>query len=330
MSDEKFVGEIEKIKRNYPNNLMARFFNANKFLSLTEDQKNQFLRIINTGIKNPASEMGAYAMYPNDYEKFSFQLDPMIREFHNIPAKHPISQSNDWDTTKAQCDLGTIDPALKKISMRVRVARNLSSFPLPGAMDKFHRVEFEKMAIAAFNPLVDNPYFGGKYLSITPNTVNTINDQEYSRRVAAHQMFKDMSADKYLNAANISADWPFGRGMYISQEEDFIIWVGEEDHLRIMAMQTGGNLNSLFERLHTGLEFVGGMLPPFAISPKYGAIASCPTNLGAGMRASLHIKLPNFTPMMQNYSALAKRPKNSGWRCAAREGNIRAQALVDL
>ncbi|MCF6327320.1 MAG: hypothetical protein L3J21_08520 [Devosiaceae bacterium] len=294
MTIEKIVGEIEKIKRIYPNNLMARFFNANNFSNLSEDDKYRLMRIINTGIKNPTSEMGAYAMYVDDYEKFSFQLDPMIRDFHNIPAEHPISQTNDWDTTKARCDLGEIDPSLKKTSMRVRVARNISSFPLPGAMDKSQRIDFEKLAVLAFDRLADNPDFGGKYLSITPGTANTISNQEYKNRVASHQMFKDMSADKYLNAANISAHWPFGRGMYISQKEDFIIWVGEEDHLRIMAMQTGGNLNSLFERLHTGLKFVGDLLPPFAISPKYGAIASCPTNLGAGMRASLHIKLPNL------------------------------------
>jgi len=312
MAIEKIVSEIEEIKLNHPNNLMARFFNANNFLSLSEDHKKRFMRIINTGIKNPTSEMGAYAMHADDYELFDFQLDPMIREFHNIPAENPIVQTNDWDTTKNQCDLGAIDPSLKKTSMRVRVARNISTFPLPGAMDKSQRIEFEKLAVSAFEKLADNPAFGGKYLSITPNTANTIDDHEYTRRVASHQMFKDMSADKYLNAANISADWPFGRGMYISQNEDFIIWVGEEDHLRIMAMQTGGNLNQLFERLHTGLEFVGNLLPPFAISPKYGAIASCPTNLGAGMRASLHIKLPNLCTNDEKLLRIGNEAKKLG------------------
>ena len=33
----------------------------------------------------------------------------------------------------------------------------------------------------------------------------------------------------------------------------------------------------------------------FAISPDYGVVTSCPTNLGTGMRASLHIQLPNLT-----------------------------------
>lgn len=49
-------------------------------------------------------------------------------------------------------------------------------------------------------------------------------------------MFKDMSADCYLMDAGIAKNWPFGRGCYVSADKGFIIWVGEEDHLRIMAM----------------------------------------------------------------------------------------------
>jgi protein-arginine kinase len=31
--------------------------------------------------------------------------------------------------------------------------------------------------------------------------------------------------------------------------EGFLIWVGEEDHLRIMAMRKGKTLNKVFDRL---------------------------------------------------------------------------------
>ena len=44
-------------------------------------------------------------------------------------------------------------------------------------------------------------------------------------------MFKDMSADHYLVTAGIASHWPFGRGCYVSEDREFIIWVGEEDHL---------------------------------------------------------------------------------------------------
>merc|ERR1712106_1103855 len=33
----------------------------------------------------------------------------------------------------------------------------------------------------------------------------------------------------------------------------------------------------------------------FMLDPKYGYIHACPTNLGTGMRASVHVDLPGFT-----------------------------------
>ena len=33
----------------------------------------------------------------------------------------------------------------------------------------------------------------------------------------------------------------------------------------------------------------------FATSNKYGYVTSCPSNLGTGMRASVHVKVPNLT-----------------------------------
>ncbi len=307
---QDIINTIAQIKRDHPGNLMAKYFDPDYYNSLDDTPRARLEKIIATGVQNPTSEMGAYAMHPDDYDLFAAQLAPMIREFHRIPKGTPIAQINDWDTSATSCDLGAIDPALRDVSMRVRVARNASTFPLPGAMDKAQRIAFEQVAITAFSELIQTPDFGGKYLSITPGTPHSIDNNEYDARVASHQMFKDMSADKYLNVAGISGDWPHGRGMYISAAEDFIVWVGEEDHLRIMSMQTGGNLNTLFERLHTGLTILGKLLPPFAMSDTYGAIASCPTNLGAGMRASLHVKLPNLCandPKLTRITAEAKK-----------------------
>ena len=62
-------------------------------------------------------------------------------------------------------------------------------------------------------------------------------------------MFKDMSSDPFLNSAGISNDWPNGRGMYESQNKDFLMWIGEEDHLRIMYMYKGDNLATALIKL---------------------------------------------------------------------------------
>lgn len=333
MTDEQLIARINEIKHTNPDGLMARHFDAGYYLGLNNGLQQRLRQIIASGVENENSAMGAYAMAADDYDQFAALLDPMIRDFHGIDVGIPIAQPHDWDVGAVACDLGAIDPALKQVSMRVRVARNLASFPLPGAMDQLQRVAFEGLAAAAFAKLAENPEFGGQYLSITPNSAYEIDAAEYERRVAAHQMFKDMSGDKYLNVAGISGDWPYGRGMYVSEAEDFLVWVNEEDHLRIMAMQTGGNLNALFARLHAGLEILEGLLPAFAMSDKYGAIASCPTNLGAGMRSSLHMKLPRLTRGGTDLGRVTSEAKKLGLAVRGAGGehsDAGADGLVDV
>jgi creatine kinase len=108
-------------------------------------------------------------------------------------------------------------------------------------------------------------------------------------------MYKDMSIEPALKGHRVAADWPYGRGCYISADKGFIIWVGEEDHLRIMAMQKGFILNKVFDRLKAAIDMVEKMIPGgCAKSANYGVVTSCPTNLGTGMRASVHIPLPKL------------------------------------
>ena len=125
---------------------------------------------------------------------------------------------------------------------------------------------------------------------------NLISAEKYQELVDAHVMFKDMAADPYLASAGIASDWPCGRGCYQSKDGGFIIWFGEEDQLRIMCMGKGFVLNSVFGRLEGALKMVESIEGiDFATSEKYGYVTSCPSNLGTGMRASVHLKIPNLT-----------------------------------
>jgi creatine kinase len=54
-------------------------------------------------------------------------------------------------------------------------------------------------------------------------------------------------------------------------------------------------LNKVFDRLETAEKVVEKYADKFARSKKYGFVTSCPTNLGTGMRASVHVKLPALT-----------------------------------
>ena len=148
----------------------------------------------------------------------------------------------------------------------------------------------------AFDILKGMPEYGGDYNSLTPGHAKYISEEQYQQLVKEHIMFKDMAADPYLASAGIAADWPYGRGCYVSEDRGFIIWVGEEDHLRIMCMKKGTMLNEVFDRLKTALDVVNTIEGlSFAMSADYGVVTSCPTNLGTGMRASVHMPIPKLT-----------------------------------
>jgi len=289
---EALKTQLRLIRSAHPENLMARHFTDDYLDSLDQNALSRVWNIIKTGYENPDSHMGAYAQSSSDYEDFQTLLEPMIRDHHDITPGQQIAQQHDWGRIYSKCNLEDIDSALSDVSMRVRVGRNLAAIPLPGAMSEKDRVKFENDMIKAFTILMKDPEFCGTYLSLTPGSEHAINAVEYQSRVDNHQMFKDMRMDPYLVSGGIASDWPYGRGMYISGSGDFIVWVGEEDHLRIMSMHKGGDLSGLYARLRDGLDKLTTLLPAFAHSPRYGYLTSCPSNLGTAMRASLHLPLP--------------------------------------
>jgi hypothetical protein len=82
----------------------------------------------------------------------------------------------------------------------------------------------------------------------------------------------------------------------VSADKQVIVWFGEEDQLRIMCMKKGTKLNEVFDRLHQVLQVIE-KIPgiEFAHDEDFGYVTSCPSNLGTGMRASVHVKIPNLT-----------------------------------
>ena len=69
-----------------------------------------------------------------------------------------------------------------------------------------------------------------------------------------------------------------------------MIWVNEEDHLRIISMEASADISGVFNRLCRGLDHLSTRLE-FAFDKRYGFLTSCPTNIGTSMRAGVHIRL---------------------------------------
>merc|ERR1712183_531909 len=123
---------------------------------------------------------------------------------------------------------------------------------------------------------------------------------EKVRQQLVDDHFLFMSGDPNLKVAGMERDWPEGRGIFYNAAKTFLVWINEEDQLRIISMQKGGDVKGVFERLARGIKAVGDSVKKesgkdFCLDAKYGYIHSCPTNLGTGMRASVHVDLPGWT-----------------------------------
>jgi len=295
------LAKIAKVKATQPDNIAIQKFDFEYFASLDPAQQTRLLKCLKTGWENPDSGLGCYAMSPSDYDEFAPFFDAVCQEYHKASAD--ATHVTDWDAS-AVGDKGVLDVTklgLSELSMRVRVGRNLSSFPLPGAMTKEDRIEFEKAMLKAFDKLKKDPAYGGTVYSLSPDhggeaNPNLITPEKYAELVKKHVMFKDMAADTYLASAGIADDWPYGRGCWQSDDKQCIVWFGEEDQLRIMCMKQGTKLNEVFDRFKKMLDTIESIPGiDFATSSKYGYVTSCPSNLGTGMRASVHVKIPNLT-----------------------------------
>lgn len=99
--------------------------------------------------------------------------------------------------------------------------------------------------------------------------------------------------DRFQEAAGINRDWPKSRGCFISHDTRFRVWIHEEDHLRIISMDDHGDMAKTFNRLAFALESLEDKLK-FAWDDILGYLAACPSNIGTGMRAGVHIRLPRL------------------------------------
>merc|ERR1739846_112859 len=133
----------------------------------------------------------------------------------------------------------------------------------------------------------------GKYYPLTG-----MDEKVRQQLVDDHFLF--VSGDRNLQVAGMERDWPEGRGIFHNDAKTFLVWVNEEDQLRIISMQMGGDVKGVFERLCRGIKGVQDSVKKesgkdFCLDAKYGYVHSCPTNLGTGMRASVHVDLPGWT-----------------------------------
>lgn len=178
------------------------------------------------------------------------------------------------------------------VSTRIRLARNLSKYPFPNAMNpetaKKACAEIQK-AILESNSTLANDFNLYKIDDISP-------------------IEKTVLAEKHLISRELT-EKPEACVM-VSKDESMSIMLMEEDHIRIQVIMGGLKLDEAFETASRVDDVIDENVQ-YAFDKDFGYLTSCPTNTGTGMRASVMMHLPALT-MTDNISRIISSASNLG------------------
>ena len=136
-----------------------------------------------------------------------------------------------------------------------------------------------------------------------------MSDKDQKQLIDDHFLF-DKPVSPLLTCAGMARDWPDARGIWHNHAKNFLVWVNEEDHIRVISMQKGSNMQTVFQRFCEGLELfeskMKGAGHQFMWNEHLGFILTCPSNLGTGIRAGVHVKLEKLSRVERFDDLLSK------------------------
>lgn len=155
------------------------------------------------------------------------------------------------------------------ISSRVRLARNIESYPFPEWAGS-KQLDDIKLKLKSFS----------KELKYNFHDFEKLDNIE-----------KRLLAEKRLVSPIFIEHEGSGKAVLTDKSLKTSIMVNEEDHLRIQSIYDGLALEDAFRQTDKIDDILGEKIP-FAFSQNLGFYTACPTNLGTGLRASIMMHLP--------------------------------------
>ncbi len=158
------------------------------------------------------------------------------------------------------------------ISSRIRLARNLADFPFISRATARDRTQIEQAIRQCTLDIVAE----GDLLYVNVEQIEGVDRQFLVER---HLISRE------------HAESQGSRAVAIDPREKFSLMINEEDHLRIQVMQSGLNLDSVWEQINRIDDIIEEKVT-YAFHEKLGYLTACPTNVGTGMRVSVMLHLP--------------------------------------
>jgi len=245
---------------------------------------------IQTGVDNPGHPfimtVGATLGDEESYETFKPLFDAIVEKRHNGYSATDMHQTN---LTADGLKNSELDEAFVR-SSRIRTGRSIRGLGLPTHCTRAERREVERILSTACGKLTGD--LKGSYQSLKNMT-----DEAIDALIDEHLLY-DKPVSPLLISAGMARDWPDGRGVYLSEDKNLVVWVNEEDHARIISMQKGGSMSAVWSRFCRAINDIEKIMKAdgyeYMYSEHLGYILTCPSNLGTGIRAGVHVKIPNL------------------------------------
>jgi len=241
-------------------------------------------RAIQNGVDNPDFHVGILAGDEECYTVFAELFDKVIEEYHN---GFKTTDNHQTDLAPSKLVGGQLDDDYV-VSSRIRTGRNIQGFALSPHIARCERRQVEKLVSEALCSLSGE--FEGEYYSLL-----TMTPEVQQQLIDDHFLF-EKPVSRHFQSGGMARDFPDGRGIWHNSNKTFLVWINEEDQTRIISMQKGGDMKAVFERFCSGLSQVEGKIKEqgkeFMWNEHLGFILTCPTNLGTGVRCSVHVRIP--------------------------------------
>merc|ERR1719261_242456 len=196
---------------------------------------------IKTGVDNPGhphiKTVGMTACDEESYEVFKDLFDPVISARHGGYAPDAKQPTNlDIDKLSAT----DIDPDLKYVlTTRVRTGRSVRNFRLPTVISFEERRKLEALCVKGLLNMsgdLKGDYFPLHGSRSYPQKPTGMSEEKEETLRKCGNLFQEPDSTLLL-ASGMGRHWPDGRGVFHNDAANLFVWVGEEDHLRIVSMQ---------------------------------------------------------------------------------------------
>lgn len=227
---------------------------------------------------------GCVAGDAESYTVFMQFFDPLIELYHS---GYQASEKHTSDMNPENLKGGSDLDGHYVLGCSVSAGRNVDGFSFPPHCSRGERRALEELAIAAFHEMDDE--FKGTYHSL-----KNLSEEDCQDLTNAGILTDNLVTPKMFSSG-MARDWPDARGVWHNDMKNVIVWVNKEDHLRITFMQQGGNLKQVFTQYSLGIKMLEEIYcqkkHPFIWKDNLGYVLTCPSELGTGLRASVHIRL---------------------------------------